>query len=248
MEPLISLSHIRKGFGQVMALKDICLDLMPGEVLGLMGDNGVGKSTLIKIISGVIKADGGTMVIKNHPVRLDRYSVSRARALGIETVHQDRSLGNKQPVWRNLFMGRHKTNCLGMIRRGEEKRAALWVLNEFMGLSGAGIHSDAPVSMLSGGERQGLAIGRAVYFNSDIVILDEPCTALAVGEVKKVMTFIRRLKQEKRAVIMVSHSLPQIHGVADRFALIHQGRIASTYPKSSISLDDLTSKMMEVSA
>ena len=210
MTPLIKLEHIKKRFGRITALEDICLELEPNEVLGLIGDNGAGKSTLVKIISGVLSADSGRFMINDHQVDLKGFSVSRARKLGIETVHQDRSLGDQQPIWRNLFMGRHRTNGLGMIKHREEKQAALSVLKNFIGLTGAGIHADSPVSMLSGGERQGLAIARAVFFDSDIIILDEPCNALAINEVQKVLNFIRRLKQRDKSVIMISHNLQQL--------------------------------------
>nr|WP_320015587.1 ATP-binding cassette domain-containing protein [uncultured Desulfobacter sp.] len=244
MNPLIKLEHITKKFGRICALEDICLELMPNEVLGLIGDNGAGKSTLVKIISGVLGSDGGRMIIKDHQVNMKRYSVSQARAFGIETVHQDRTLGDQQSVWRNLFMGRHMTNALGMIKHRDEKRAAMSVLKDFIGLTGVGIHSDSPVSMLSGGERQGLAIGRAVYFNANIVILDEPCNALAVNEVQKVLSFIRQLKKRKKAVIMISHNLQQIYDVSDRFILMDRGRICGNILKSQISLDNLTHKLM----
>ena len=245
MTPVIKLAHIKKKFGRISALDNICLELRPNEVLGLIGDNGAGKSTLVKIIAGVLCADKGRMMINNHQVDLKGYCVSLARQLGIETVHQDRSLGDQQPIWRNLFMGRHMTNRLGMIRHKEEKQAALSVLKDFIGLTGAGIHAESPVSTLSGGERQGLAIARAVFFKSDIIILDEPFNALAVNEVKKVLTFIRRLKQKKKSVIIISHNLPQIYDVSDRFVLMDRGCIAAGILKSEISLDDLTRKLME---
>ena len=242
---MIRLEHITKTYGRVRALEDISLELRSNEVLGLIGDNGAGKSTLINIIAGVRQADSGCLTIKGHRVDLRRYCVSQARSLGIETVHQNRALGDQQPIWRNLFMGRHRTNCLGMIRQREEKQAAMAVLKDFMGLTGAGIHSDSPVSTLSGGERQGLAIGRAVYFDADIVILDEPCNALALNEVQKVLKFIHRLKQKQKAVIIISHNLQQIYDVSDRFVLMDRGRIVNNILKSEITLDDLTRKLME---
>ncbi|MCG8639799.1 MAG: ATP-binding cassette domain-containing protein [Desulfobacterales bacterium] len=246
MKPLIRLEHITKTFGRITALEDICLELHPNEVVGLIGDNGAGKSTLVSIIAGVLRADSGRLAIKEHEMDLRRYSVSRARSFGIETVHQRRALGDQQPIWRNLFMGRHRTNRLGMIKHREEKQSAMAVLKDFMGLTGVGIHPDSPVSKLSGGERQGLAIGRAVYFDSDIVILDEPFNALAINEVQKVLKFIRRLKQAKKAVIIISHNLQQIYDVSDRFVLMDRGRIINHIMKSDTSLDALTRILMKI--
>ena len=143
-------------------------------------------------------------------------------------------------------MGRHRTNRLGMIKHREEKQSAMAVLKDFMGLTGVGIHPDSPVSKLSGGERQGLAIGRAVYFDSDIVILDEPFNALAINEVQKVLKFIRRLKQAKKAVLIISHNLQQIYDVSDRFVLMDRGRIINHIMKSDVQLDDLTRILMKI--
>ena len=245
--PLITLSQICKSFGKVKVLDDVDLHLHANEVLGVVGDNGAGKSTLIKILSGVIQADSGRFFIKETPIDLKRYNVGKARSFGIETVHQDRALGEKQPIWRNLFMGRHRRNALGMIRKAEEKAEALALLTSFLGLSGAGISPDAPVSVLSGGERQGLAIGRAIHFDSDILVLDEPCTALAVNEVEKVLSFIFRAKKRGKAVILISHTLSHLHDVCDRFIFLNRGKVADNIHKSDIDLQALTHRLMALS-
>jgi len=246
MEQIIKLEGINKSFGSVTALENICFELHPNEVLGLVGDNGAGKTTLIKILSGVIKADSGSFYIGKERINLKKYSVARARKYGIETVHQDRALGEKQPIWRNFFMGRHMKGFLGMIRINKEKEETIKILKDILGLYGAGVSPDAPVCNLSGGERQGLAIGRAIYFNSDIVILDEPCTALAVNEVNKVLSFIRQIKKNNKAAILISHNLSHVYDVSDRFVFLNQGKIAGSYLKSEIDLKSLTGILMNL--
>ena len=239
MEPLLLVRSLKKRYGQVIALAGVDLDLMPGEVLGLLGDNGAGKTTFIRLISGVETPDGGSMHLQNRSIDWKRYTVSSARKLGVETVHQDRALGEKQPIWRNFFMGRHYSNALGFIDASRERREVAEVLKKTLGLSGAGLHPDAPVSVLSGGERQGLAIGRAMFFDADLVILDEPTTALAHGEVEKVLRFVEEIRQKGKAAIMVSHNLAHVHRCCDRFVFFDRGRTVGNYRKEDLSLPEL---------
>ncbi|MCG8617514.1 MAG: ATP-binding cassette domain-containing protein, partial [Desulfobacterales bacterium] len=227
----------------------ISLSLYPGEVLGLLGDNGAGKSTLMKIISGVIPADAGQISIRGTALDIRKFSVAGARESGIESVHQDRALGEKQPIWRNLFLGRHLT-CppFGFIRRNRERKETMALLKDLLGFSGAGISPDAPVSILSGGERQGLAIGRAIYFDAEIVLLDEPCTALALAEVKKVQQFIRSLKDDNRSAILISHNISQVYEVSDRFICLNRGRTAGSFSKEDTNMPTLTRHLMALSS
>lgn len=242
--PLICLSGIGKSFGNVVALENINFALKQNEIVGLIGDNGAGKSTLIKILSGVITPDSGVFYIKNKRVDVKRYTVSLARRFGIETVHQERALGDKQPIWRNFFMGRQITNSFGMINVRKEKAETMMVLRDVLGLAGVGVTPDSSVATLSGGERQGLAIGRAMYFDADIVILDEPTTALAVREVEKVLSFIRQIRDKGKSCIFISHNLSHIYDVADRFVFVDHGKIVGNYLKSEISLRSLTDIMV----
>jgi len=238
-QPLLELCDIRKSFGSVSALVGIDFALYPGEVVALLGDNGAGKSTLVKILSGVQRADSGTMTIKGFAVDISRHSVAAARRLGVETVHQGSSLGEKQPLWRNIFIGRHHTNSFGFIDVGREKAETLAILNGRLGLRGFGIDADAEVKVLSGGERQGLAIGRAMHFQSDIVILDEPTTALSLKEVNKVLDFIGQIKQAGKSCIFISHNMRHAYMAADRFFLMDRGIKVGEYHKNELSQEEL---------
>ena len=247
MAPLIELSQVTKSYGHVAALQGIDLTLHENEILGIIGDNGAGKSTLIKILSGVEKADSGQILFSGRPISSRTFSVSTARAMGIETVFQDKSLGESQSIWRNFFMGRHQRNALGLIRVQHEKKEAMRVLTDLLGMDGVGISPGAPVSVLSGGERQGLAIGRAMYFDARVVILDEPTTALAVREVGKVLGFVKTLKKRGRSGIFISHNLHHVYEVADRFLFIQHGRVAAELHREEASPEILIETLMKCS-
>jgi len=243
--PLIELRQVYKSFGAAHALRGVSFVLYPGEVVALLGDNGAGKSTLVKIISGVHQADSGTMSIKGKQVDIRSYSVNAARRHGVETVHQDRSLGEKQPLWRNVFMGRHLTNFLGFIDVRREKQETADILMQRLGLRGVGVVPDSAVSVLSGGERQGLAIGRAMHFAAEAVILDEPTTALSLAEVGKVLTFIGQLKKAGKGCVLISHNLAHAYSAADRFFLLDRGECVGEYTKSELSQDELMRAMLQ---
>ncbi len=239
--PFLRLSGIAKSFGGVTALAGVDFELAAGEIVGLIGDNGAGKSTLVKILSGVYAPDAGSLTLDGKPVDFRSYDVRRARALGIEAVHQDRCLGEKQPLWRNLFVGRHRAGRLGFIDIAREKTEAMTVLRDLVGLSGNGLSPEARVAGLSGGERQGLAIGRAMHFHARVVILDEPTTALSLREVERVLSFIADLKAQRRAAVFVSHTLSHVHAVADRFVILERGRVAAMRVKDNVDLSGLCS-------
>lgn len=246
--PLLELREIHKSFGAAHALRGISFVLYPGEVVALLGDNGAGKSTLVKIISGVHQADSGSMLIKGRQVDIRSYSVKAARRYGVETVHQDRSLGEKQPLWRNVFMGRHLTNFLGFIDVRRERQETAEILTQRLGLRGIGVAPDSAVSVLSGGERQGLAIGRAMHFAAEAVILDEPTTALSLAEVGKVLTFIGQLKKAGKGCVLISHNLAHAYSAADRFFLLDRGECVGEYSKSELSQDELMRAMLQAVA
>ena len=246
--PLLSLRGISKSFNGVKALQSVSLDLFPREILGLVGDNGAGKSTLIKVLSGVHAPDTGKLIIGGNPVDFNTYDVRRSRLLGIETVFQDRSLGEKQPIWRNIFVGRPITNRLGFIRVREQKRATMEILQQHVGLQGAGITPDARVRHLSGGERQGLAIGRAMHFDARIIILDEPTTALSLKEVDKVLAFVDQMVNQDKACIYISHNMSHVYRVAHRIVLLDRGRIAGEYLKKDLSIEELGAKLLGIDA
>lgn len=247
-DTIIRATSLKKSFGAVQALSNISLSIKRGEVVALIGDNGAGKSTIIKILSGVLRPDSGSLQIKGKEVNFKKYTVRKARSLGIETVYQERSLGEKQPLWRNVFVGRHMRNALGFIRVTKEKELTLAMLQKSIGLNGAGISADALVGSLSGGERQGLAICRAMHFNSTLTILDEPTTALAVREVGRVLNFIRSISEKGRSALFISHNLHHVYEVADRFLFVDRGKIVHEGLRNEMSIKELFDKLEGVAA
>ena len=241
---LIELNSVAKSFGSVQALKGLDFVLDRAEIVGLLGDNGAGKSTLIKIISGLHRPDEGRLTFDGSPVNFRRYNVAAARRMGIETVYQDKALGDQQPLWRNLFMGRHLKNRWGLIDVRREREVAAGLLKS-LGLSGAGISPDTAAGVLSGGERQGLAIGRAMHFQAKAVILDEPTTALAIGEVDRVLEFTRRVRTQGGSVIFITHSLDHVWEVADSFVVLAHGRAFGRWRRDELTLDELSRRLRE---
>lgn len=239
-EHIVRAENLSVSFGKVRALSDIDLAIGRNEIVGLIGDNGAGKSTLIKTLTGVIPPSAGRLFIRDQPIDWTSWSVRRAHDLRFETVYQEKSLGEKQPLWRNFFVGRQITNRLGFIKVAEQRRIANEILQRQLGFRGVGIDADSTVSKLSGGERQGIAIGRAMYFDADLIILDEPTTALAIKEVQKVLDFVRRIKDSGRAAIYIEHNLAHVHALADRLVVLDRGRIVANIRPSEMSLEDLT--------
>lgn len=244
MTPLIDMKGISKSFGSVRALSDVDLSLKRGEIVALLGDNGAGKSTLIKILSGFHQPDRGSMRVMGKPVDFRKYSPAEARKRGIETVYQEKSLGEKQPLWRNVFIGRHLRNTFGFIDVKKEKEETMKLLSSVLGLRGVGLDPEARVMTLSGGERQGLAICRAIYFGAGVIVLDEPTTALALREVEKVLAFIERIRADRKSCIIISHDLSHVYRVSDRFVLMDRGRIAARYSKADIDMEGLMRAML----
>ena len=243
---IVRMEGVQKYFGAVHALRDINLAIGRNEIVGLIGDNGAGKSTLIKVLTGVFPPSGGRIFVRDREIDLAHHSVGLAHAMSIETVYQDKSLGEKQPLWRNFFVGRQITDRFGFIRIREEKRIAQDILLNTIGFRGAGITVDSTVKLLSGGERQGIAIGRAMHFNSDLIILDEPTVALAVAEVRKVLDFVRRIKDSGRACIYIEHNLAHVHAVADRLVVLDRGEIVADISPRDMSVAELTEYLIDL--
>jgi simple sugar transport system ATP-binding protein len=240
---IIRLENIWKSFGKIHALEGVNFSLKKNEIVGLLGDNGAGKSTLVKIISGVFPHDKGNFYLNGE--KIEKFSPKLARQNRIETVHQDRSLAENQAIWRNFFMGRHKTNFLGFIDKKFEKKETLKILQKNLGLKGVGVTPDSPVSSLSGGERQGLSIGRAMYFDSEVIILDEPTTALAQNESQKVISFIKEIKNQGKSCILITHNLRHVFEVADRFVIVSRGKTDTIINKKDTDLDNLTKILID---
>jgi simple sugar transport system ATP-binding protein len=240
----VELKNVRKSYGSVNALNDVNLGIEEGRVLGLIGDNGAGKSTLIKIISGVLSPDAGEIWVKGE--KISNWSVAKARAAGIETVYQDRALAEQQTIARNIFMGRELRNRLGFVHIREQNDEAERLMRN-IGFTSKVFAPDSPVLNLSGGERQGVAIARALYFNAQLIILDEPTTALSLTECEKVFSFVRKIREQGSACIFISHNIFHSYDVADYFAILDRGTIVMTTDKADVtSAEKLIQDLQEV--
>lgn len=237
--------NIEKYFGLICALRNINLEVGRNEIVGLIGDNGAGKSTLVKILTGVFPPNSGTLYVAGRKVNLGAYNVKRAHAYGIETVYQDKSLGEKQVLWRNFFIGREITLPFGLIDIRKEKEIANEIMIHTIGFRGEGITVNSKVSMLSGGERQGVAIGRAMYFQAELIILDEPTVALSLKEVQKVLNFVHKIKEGGKACIYISHDIQDVYEISDRFIIMDRGEIVSSIAKKEITLKALGDFLLE---
>jgi len=245
-QSIVRLEKVGKFFGAVEALRNIDIAIGRNEIVGLIGDNGAGKSTLIKVMTGVLAPTSGRIFIRDREVDLSEFSVRMAHDLLIETVYQDRSLADKQPLWRNFFVGRQITNRFGFIDIKKEKKIAGEILKKTIGFRGVGITVDSTVSNLSGGERQGIAIGRAMHYNADLIVLDEPTAALGVAEVRKVIDFVKRIKESGRACIYIEHNLAHVHEVADRLVILDRGAIVAELAPKDMSVANLTKYLIDL--
>lgn len=241
--PLVELRHVSKSFGSVYALRDVNLALYEKKIVSLLGDNGAGKSTLTKIISGVHAPDEGELYIKGKKVA--NWNAARARLLGIETVYQDKALAEHQNVTSNIFMGREITTWLGFIN-GRKQRQEAEALMRRIGFTSKVMSPSSVVSRLSGGEREGVAIARSMFFKADLIILDEPTTALSLTQSQEVLKFVERARQEGASVLFISHNIFQSHQVADHIVIVDRGRIAAQMDKEDISAIELTELMQDL--
>jgi ABC-type sugar transport system ATPase subunit len=222
--PVLVIRHAEKRFGAVHALKDVSLEAYRGEVLALLGDNGAGKSTLVKCISGVHSLDEGEMLLDGEPVAL--HSPAAARRVGIETVYQDLALFNNLTPAQNFYCGREIAfprwlpRPLRFLSSGAMDREAAAVLDR---LKVRLPKFDAPVALMSGGQRQAIAVARATVFARKVVILDEPTAALGVREARKVLDLVIRLRAEGNAVILITHNMEHVVELADRAVVLRQG-------------------------
>ncbi|HEX5013267.1 MAG TPA: ATP-binding cassette domain-containing protein [Candidatus Limnocylindrales bacterium] len=243
-QPRLELRGISKSFGGVRVLSDVSLKLFPGEVVGLLGDNGAGKSTLIKIVTGVHQPDEGEILFGGEPkANLD---VQTARSLGVETVFQERALAEQLPLWRNIFMGRPLTRRFGFLRTREMRQITADLMGQSMGFTSAVLTPDTTVTGLSGGERQGLAIVRALHFEAEIIILDEPTMGLSLKETEKLLTFVDGIRVANKSAIFIDHNIFHVYSVADRIVVLDRGSVAGEFPTSRYSLEELMGIMREV--
>lgn len=241
---LVSMVNIQKSFGKVEVLKGVNFVVGYNEIVGLVGDNGAGKSTLIKILTGVHQPDGGDIYFKGEKITI--HSVEKSRELGIETVYQERALSEQQTLWRNIFMGREITAKFGFLKVEQQRKETERVLREQMGFTSKAISTDSIVRSLSGGEKQGIAIGRALYFNAELIILDEPTMGLSLSETRKVLDFVGNIKANGKSAVFISHNIYYVYPVADRFVILDRGAVAGEFLKAEISQEDLVEKMVKL--
>jgi len=240
-QDVLRAENIVKRFGSVIALRDVSMHLRKGEVLGLIGDNGAGKSTLIKIITGFHRPDEGRIFIDGEEVELK--SVSQAQSLGIQTVYQDLALVNDLSVYHNMFLnGEITLRPLPFLNNRRMKEQARQHLDE-IGVSIPSI--DTEVAMLSGGQRQAIAVARAVYANAKILLLDEPLAAMGAKEGAMILDLIQRLKDEGEvSMILIAHNYAHVLEVCDRVNVLQHGRITYDKPTSETSAEELTDLMV----
>ncbi|MQT11874.1 ATP-binding cassette domain-containing protein [Segnochrobactrum spirostomi] len=241
--PLLDVRSVYKRFGGVEALKGVSMKLHPGEVVALAGDNGAGKSTLIKTISGVYQPDDGEIHFDGEPVRFE--TPEAARGHGIETIYQDLALADNLSIGANIFLGREPMKkVLGFIPVLDRKKMADAAKETMARLDFHVTRMESPVARFSGGQRQAVAIGRAVYWNARVLIMDEPTAALGVPEQRKVVSLIQTLKAQGRGIIFISHNLHDIFAVSDRIVVLRRGSLAGERRLSETNPDEIVKLMV----
>ena len=240
---LLELKNIKKFFGKVQALNGIDFQVKQAEVVGLLGDNGAGKSTLVKIISGVYQSSSGEIYIDGELMK--KWNVLMARSKGIETVYQDRALSEQQSIAANIFMGRELNHFMGFVKLKKQDEESNKLMRE-IGLTSKAFNAKTRVTTLSGGERQGVAIARALYFKARIVILDEPTTSLSLSECEKVYRFIAQIKKQRLSCILICHTVYQAYEAADRFVVLDRGQVVLNVEKKDISANELVGSMQKI--
>lgn len=241
--PVVELLEISKTYGEVEVLGNVTLSLGAGEAVALIGDNGAGKSTLVKIVSGYLKPTSGRMKVGGQEVRFE--SPREARRRGIETVYQDLAIIGQLSLWRNFFLGqelRRQSRGVRVLNRSAMRKICLERLQDF-GLES--VHSpDQSAASLSGGERQTLAIARAVHFESRLLILDEPVASLSVREVRRVHETIDQARKRGLGILYIDHNMNHVVPVADRIAVLERGRLKTVVQSGEVSAADLNDLLM----
>ncbi len=225
-EPLIRMAQISKSYGNVQALQDVDFEVREREIVGLLGDNGAGKSTLIKVLSGAVRATSGKIYIRGQQVEIR--NTTDAIAHGIETIYQDSALVTQLSIARNLFLGREPIMAPGFLNRMDQAAMAT-VARDLLRQVGIekNIPPDTPISALSGGERQAVAIARAMHFDSDLIILDEPTNNLGVAETQGVLRFVRSARDSGHSCIFIAHNIHHVFQVVDRIVVMRRGRVVA---------------------
>jgi simple sugar transport system ATP-binding protein len=239
--PLLEVRDISKYFGNVIALKDVSVQVGAGEVTCVLGDNGAGKSTFIKILSGVHRHDDGQMLVDGKETSFG--SPREAKERGIATVFQDLATVPLMSIWRNFFLGSEPTKGAGPLRR-IDVRAAQDIMREELRKMGIDVRDpDQPVGTLSGGERQAVAIARAVYFGAKVLILDEPTSALGVKQSGVVLRYVAQARDRGLGVIFITHNPHHAYPLGDRFVILNRGKLQGSWNKGEVSRDELIKLM-----
>ena len=232
--PLVELRDIRVAFGGVHAVDGVTVDLYPGEVVALVGGNGAGKTTLIKTLSGAHRADSGKILLNGKPVTID--TPRDAKALGIETIYQTLALADNIDAPGNVFLGREATTRWGNLNHSAMEDATRKLMAR---LNPKFTNFVTPVASLSGGQRQSVAIARAVHFNAQVLIMDEPTAALGPAETEQVRSLIRQLQEEGLGIFLISHDIHDVFDLADRISVMLQGKLVGTVNKQDVTKDEV---------
>jgi D-xylose transport system ATP-binding protein len=237
-DPILQISKLNKSFGPVHVLHDVDLNIYPGEVTALVGDNGAGKSTLVKCVAGINSVDSGELRFEGNPVTL--HDPRDATALGIEFVYQDLALADNLDITQNMFLGRELHRFGAFLSDGEMERQARATLTSLSVRTVSSVRQ--LVANLSGGQRQTVAIAKAVLWNSKVVFLDEPTAALGVAQTRQVLDLVRRLADQGRGVVLISHNMNDVMEVADRVVALFLGRVAAEV----MTKDTTTTQIVEL--
>ncbi len=234
---LVHMKNITKTFGKVQALESVSMKVYEKEIVGLVGDNGAGKSTLIKILSGALHADSGEIYFKDKHVKID--NTRDAIGVGIETIYQDAALVGQLAVARNLFLGREPTKRTGFVRRldMDYMKSESTKILQHIGLMK--INPDSPIVALSGGERQSIAIARAMFFEAELIILDEPTNNLGVKESQSVLDFVSQTKERGHSSLFITHNIHHIYQVADRIVVLRHGKMVGDVRRDETTLEEI---------
>jgi len=232
--PLVEMRNIRVSFGGVHAVDNVSIDLHAGEVVGLVGGNGAGKSTLMRVLSGAHVADSGEILIQGKPVSIS--NPRDAKQFGIETIYQTLALADNVDAAANMFLGRELTTRLGSLNDGAMESATRKVMHR---LNPNFKNFKIPVMSLSGGQRQSVAIARAVHFNARILIMDEPTAALGPAETAQVRDLVRQLKEEGIGIFLISHDIHDVFDLSDRISVMYHGRVVGTVEKAKVTSDEV---------
>lgn len=248
-KPILEMHGISKRFGAVQALTDVDFEVYPGEVVALVGDNGAGKSTLIKCVAGTHTADEGTIIFDDHEVSI--HTPSDATQLGIETVYQDLALCDNLDVVENMFLGRERVarlvpRCVEPLSELEMEKRALEVLESLNVTTIGDVRTR--VAALSGGQRQSVAISRAVMWTAKLVILDEPTAALGVVQTEQVHALIRRLREQGLGIVVITHNIQHVFEIADRIVVLRLGRRVATFDRTETTPEEVVAAIMGAKA